>query len=79
MAKDERWKLLLATSDESEAYLVKSRLEVEGIPCRIEAAQPYPGVDRGGRTKKVSVSVTLEDFEASLLALEEKDSEEEFR
>lgn len=79
MEKSERWKLLLATSDESEAYLVKSRLEGEGIPCKIEAAQPYPGAEHGGRTKEVSVFVPLVDFEASLQVLEEKDLEEEFR
>ena len=79
MGKSERWKLLLATSDESEAYLVKSRLEGEGIPCRIEASQPYPGTEHGGKTKEVSVFVPLMDFEASLMALEEKDSEEDFR
>ncbi len=79
MVKSESWKLLLATSDESEAYLVKSRLEGEGIPCKIEASQPYPGVDHGGRSKKVSVYVTLKDFEASLQALEEEDSEEDLR
>jgi hypothetical protein len=79
MVKGERWKLLVATSDESEAYLVKSRLEGEGIPCKIEASQPYPGVDHGGRSKEVSVYVALKDFEASLHALEEKDSEEDLR
>ncbi len=79
MVKSESWKLLLATSDESEAYLVKSRLEGEGIPCKIEASQPYPGVDHGGRSKEVSVYVALKDFEASLQALEEEDSEEDLR
>jgi len=79
MVNGERWKLLLATSDESEAYLVKSRLDGEGIACRIEASQPYPGTEHGGRTKEVSVFVPLMDFEASLLALEEKDSEEDLR
>jgi nitrogenase subunit NifH len=79
MEKGERWKLLLATSDESEAYLVKSRLEGEGIACKIEAGLPYPGVGHGGRSKEVSVYVALEDFEASQQALEEKDSEEDFR
>ena len=76
MPGSERWKLLVATSDESDAYLIKSRLDAEGIPARIEANKDYPGVEHGGRRGEISVYVDLAYFEASLQVLE-KDLEED--
>jgi hypothetical protein len=70
MAETVKWKLLMATSDESEAYLLKNRLESEGILCRVQTSRIYPGNSHGGRTKEFKVFVPVAEFEASQQALE---------
>jgi hypothetical protein len=70
MTKPTEWKLLIATSDESEAYLLKHRLVSEGIQCRVRAENTFPGVPHGGRTKEIQVYVPVTEFEASQLVIE---------
>lgn len=77
MTQDRRWKLLVATPDESEAYLIKRMLDGEGLPCRIESEREFPGSEHGGKRREVRVYVTLEDFEVSQQILEERDREED--
>ena len=76
MAEKSEWKLLVSTSDESEAYLVKGRLESEGIGCRLEVKERLPGETVGGRDRKFLVHVPVGDFEASQQTLEEELGEE---
>lgn len=77
MTKPTRWKLLVATSDETEAHLLKHRLSSEGIPCRIEAESTYPGVPHGGRSREVQVYVPVTEFETSQQVIENTDFGEE--
>lgn len=70
MSKPAKWKLLIATSDESEAYLLKHRLVSEGIQCLVQAENTYPGVPHGGRTREIQVYVPITEFEASQLVIE---------
>ncbi|UCF31003.1 MAG: DUF2007 domain-containing protein [bacterium] len=76
MAKDVRWKLLVATPDDSEAFLIKRLLDGEEIPCRMEWDRTYPGSEQGAQRRKVRVYVALEDFEASQEILESDDRED---
>ena len=77
MTKSIQWKMLIATSDESEAYLLKNRLESEGIQCRVQTGVVFPGVSRGGRTKELKVYVPATEFETSQQAVDFSDIEEE--
>lgn len=77
MTKTIQWKLLIATSDESEAYLLKHRLESEGINCRVQSHSVYPGVPHGGRTREFQVFVPVTEFESSLHVMESGDMEED--
>jgi hypothetical protein len=70
MTETAKWKLLLATSDESEAHLLKNKLVSEGIRCRVQAEKAYPGVPHGGRTREIQVYVPVTEFEASQLVIE---------
>ncbi len=72
MAGKTSWKLLVATSDESEANLVKGRLESEGIGCLLEVKNRLPGETRGGRGREFLVQVAVSEFEVSQQVLEEE-------
>ncbi len=76
MVEDVSWKLLIATSDEPEASLLKNRLESEGILCRLLVRNVYPGASHGGRTREIQVYVPTADFEASQLVLELEEIDE---
>ena len=65
MTKSVEWKLLIATSDEPEASLLKNKLESEGIHCRLQIRNDYPGVPHGGKTREIQVYVPVAEFEAS--------------
>ncbi len=75
--KDIQWKMLMATSEESEAVLLKTRLESEGIRCRLQVRKSFPGIPHGGKTREVELYVPLEEFEASqqIVDLGEMDEE----
>jgi hypothetical protein len=77
MTKTNEWKLLIATSDETEAHLLRNRLVSEGIQCRIQEESTYPGVSHGGRTREVQVYVPITEFEASQLVIENTELEED--
>ncbi|MDT8396148.1 MAG: DUF2007 domain-containing protein [bacterium] len=80
MPEKTRWKLLVATSDESEAYLVKGRLESEGIECLVEVKDRLPVETQGGRAREFLVQVAVSEFEASQQILDEDmDEEEDFQ
>ncbi len=76
MAESGNWKLLIATTDEAEVFLLKSRLESEGINCRIETQNRYPENSQAGRSPEYRAYVSFRDFEASQQVLEEEDREE---
>jgi hypothetical protein len=76
MTKDRRWKLLMATPDDSEAYLIKQILDGEGIACKIESNRSFPGAEHRGNRGEVLVYVPLENFEVSQQILEERDDED---
>jgi hypothetical protein len=76
MTKDVSWKLLIATSDEPEASLLKKRLESEGISCRLQVRNIYPEVSHGGKAREFQVYVPGAEFEASQQALEQGELEE---
>lgn len=77
MTKDIQWKMLIATPEESEAALLKSRLESEGIRCRLQVKRDFPGIPHGGKKGEVEVYVPLEDFEASQQIIDLGEMEEE--
>ena len=77
MAEKTSWKLLVATSDESEAVLVKGRLESEGIGCLLEVNERLPGETSGGRAREFLVQVAVSEFEVSQQILEEELADEE--
>ena len=72
MAEKTSWKLLIATSDESEAILVKGHLESEGIGCRLEVKERLPGETGSGRAREFLVQVDVEQFELSQQIMEEE-------
>lgn len=76
MAEKTNWKLLVATSDESEAALVRGQLESEGIECRLEVKERLPGETGSGRAREFLVQVPFSKFEASQQVLEEELAEE---
>ncbi len=76
MTDNAEWKLLIATSDEPEAFLLKNRLESEGIPCRLQVQDGFPGVSHGGKTREIQVYVPVVEFEASQQALELQEADE---
>ena len=76
MKGNAEWKLLIATSDEPEAFLLKNRLESEGIPCRLKVQKGFPGISHGGKTMEVQVYVPAAEFEASQQAMELQETDE---
>lgn len=76
MAESGKWKLLIATPDEAEVFLLKSRLESEGINCRIDRQNRYPENSQAGKSPEYRAYVPVKDFEASQQVLEEEDREE---
>lgn len=79
MTEAGKWKLLMATPDEAEVYLLKSRLESEGISCRVEAQNRYPEKSHAGRSREFKAYVPVREFEASQQVMEEDDLAEEDR
>ena len=77
MTETGKWKLLVATPDEAEVYLLKSRLESEGISCRVEAQNRYPDKSHVGRSREFRAYVQISDFENSQQVIEEDDLEED--
>lgn len=70
MTKPGDWKLLIATSDESEAHLLRRRLVSEGIQCKVKEESDYPGVSHGGRAREIQLYVPVAEFEASQQVVE---------
>jgi hypothetical protein len=60
-----KWKLLVSTPDEAEAYSLKSRLDSEGLRSRIETDDNFASNQGGGMARDLKLYVALEDFEAS--------------
>jgi len=77
MAETGNWKLLIATPDEAEVHLLKSRLEGEGISCRVEALSRYPDKSHVGRSREFRAYVPVGEFETSLQVLEEDEFDDE--
>ncbi len=77
MAETGKWKLLIATPDEAEVYLLKSRLESEGISCRIEALSSYPDKSHAGRSREFKAYVPVGEFEASQQVLQDDELDDE--
>jgi hypothetical protein len=77
MTETGNWKLLIATPDEAEVYLLKSRLESEGINCRIEELSRYPDKSHVGRSREFRAYVSVNEFESSQQVLEEDELDEE--
>jgi len=77
MTETGQWKLLMASPDEAEVYLLKSRLESEGISCRIEARSGYPERSHVGRSREFRAYVPVSEFENSQQVLDEDQLEEE--
>ena len=77
MTETGKWKLLMATPDEAEVYLLKSRLESEGITCRIEAQNRYPEKSPSGRSREFRAYVPVREFETSQQVLDEDEMEED--
>ncbi len=76
MASKDNWKLLMSTSDESEANLTRSRLEIEGIQCKMEVKSSFPGVEHRGSGPEIHIFVLLESFELSQQVLAENAEED---
>ncbi len=72
-----QWKLLVVTPEESEAHLLKSRLEGEGIQCRLDSFKAFPAMSSTGLGREFKLYVPLADFEACQEVLGEQDSEED--
>ena len=79
MIKADEWKLLIATSDESEAHLLRNRLASEGIRCKLMADPSYPGYAHGGRTREIQVFVPVGEFEASQQVVEIGEMEDDIQ
>ena len=79
MTETGKWKLLMATPDEAEVYLLKSRLESEGISCRVEAQNKYPERSPSVRSREFRAYVPVGEFEASQQVLEDHELAEEER
>ena len=77
MTGQTKWKLLIVTADESEAVLMKARLEGEGIRCHFKVKKEFAGASHGGKSGEVEVYVPLEEFEASQQIVESGEIEEE--
>ena len=77
MTEAVKWKLLMASPDEAEVYLLKSRLESEGITCRIEAQKKYPERSHVGRSREFKAYVPVSDFETSQQVIEEDEFDDE--
>ena len=77
MTEVAKWKLLITTPDESEIYLLQSRLESEGVACRVEALTRSSDESHSGRFKEFRAYVALSEFESSQKILDEDDLEED--
>ncbi len=73
----DNWKLLMSTSDESEANLTRSRLEAEGIQCKMQIISSFPGEEHRGGGRDIQIFVRLESFELSQQVLEENAEEDD--
>lgn len=78
MAETGKWKLLMATPDEAEVYLLKSRLESEGISCRVETFNRYPEKSHAGRSREFRAYVPVGEFESSQQVVEEDVLEDDY-
>ena len=77
MTESGKWKLLITTPDEAEVYLLKSRLESEGVICRVEALNRYPDESSAGQDREFRAYVPVSEFESSQQILDEDDLEED--
>lgn len=77
MTETGKWKLLMASPDEAEVYLLKSRLESEGLSCRVEALDSYPERSHAGRSREFRAYVPVGEFEVSQQVFEDDELEEE--
>lgn len=77
MTEAGKWKLLIATPDEAEVYLLKSRLESEDISCRVEVQNRYPEKSHVGRSREFRAYVPVSEFEASQQVIEEDEFEDD--
>jgi hypothetical protein len=77
MKEPGKWELLMSTPDEGDAFEIKVLLEAEGIACRLEHRNPFPGAGHGGKAEEIDLFVSPEDFEAGEAILSELDDEEE--
>ena len=77
MTETGNWKLLMASPDEAEVYLLKSRLESEGLICRVEALTRYPEKSHVGRSREFRAYVPVEEFEISQQIFEEDEFDDE--
>ncbi len=71
------WKLLTVTPYESEAHLMQSRLDDEGIQCRLDSFKAFPAMSSTGLGSQYKLYVPLADFEASQEVFQEQDPEED--
>lgn len=65
----------MSTSDESEASLTRSRLEAEGIQCKMHVKSSFPGAEHRGGRRDIQIFVRLENFELSVQVMEENEEE----
>jgi hypothetical protein len=77
MTEAGKWKLLIATPDEAEVYLLKSRLESEDISCRVEVLNRYPEKSHVGRSREFKAYVPVSEFEACQQVLDGDESDED--
>ena len=77
MTESGKWKLLISTPDEAEIYLLKSRLESEGVICRVESLSRYPDESSAGQSREFRAYVPVSEFESSQQILDEDDLEED--
>lgn len=77
MTETGKWKLLMASPDEAEVYLLKSRLESEGLICRVEALNRYPEKSHSGRSREFRAYVPVKEFETSQQIFEEDEFDDE--
>lgn len=72
-----KWKLLAVTPVESDAHLLKSRLEGEGIQCRLDSFKAFPAMSSTGLASQYKLYVPQADLEAGQEVLQDQDPEED--
>jgi hypothetical protein len=77
MTETGKWKLLMASPDEAEVYLLKSRLESEGLVCRVEELSRYPEKSPTGKSREYRAYVPLGEFETSQQVFEEDELDDQ--